>query len=71
MMAAMGGSKVQTKLLLPVDERRREFVRPVDATAVDDHDHRFAGVAKERHDLMDILAKPLGIKMGDDFLEDF
>ena len=62
---------MQAKLRLPVGERRRELVRPVDATAVDDHDHCFAGVAKERHDLMDILAKPLGIKLGDDFIEDF
>src|SRR5262245_50915564 len=28
-------------------------------------------MAKERHHLMDILAKPLGIKLGDDFIEDF
>ena len=62
---------MQAKLRLPVGERRRELVRPVDATAVDAHAHCFAGWAKERHDWMDILAKLLGIKLGDDFIEDF
>ena len=46
-------------------------MRPVDATAVNDHHDLFPGMAKERHHLMDILAKPLGIKLGDDFIEDF
>ena len=62
---------MKTTLRLPVGERRRALVRPVDATAVDDHDHRFAGVAKERHAWMDIWATPLGITMRHDFLEDF
>jgi len=46
-------------------------VCPVDATAVNDHHDLFPGMAKERHHLMDILAKPLGIKLGDDLIEDF
>ena len=41
------------------------------ATAVGDHDHRFAGVAQEGHHLMDILAQPRRVKMGDDLVEDF
>jgi hypothetical protein len=51
-------------------ERRCKRVRPVDATTVDAHDHRVPEVAKERHELMNILAKPLGIKLGDDFRKD-
>jgi hypothetical protein len=50
---------------------RRELVRPVDATAVGNHDDLFPGVAKEGHHLMEILAQPLRIKMGDDLVEDF
>jgi hypothetical protein len=46
-------------------------MRPVDATAVGHHDHLFASVAKEGHHLMDVLAKPLCLKMGDNLIEDF
>src|SRR5919201_5814403 len=57
-VSAMRRQEMQPKLLVPVCQRRRELVRPVDATAVDHHDHLFAGVAKESHHLMDILTKP-------------
>ena len=67
-VATMGGQEMQPKLLVPVGQRRREFVRSVDATAVDHHDDLFPGVTKEGHYLMDILAQPLGIKMGDDLI---
>ena len=70
-MTTVGRQEMQPKLLVPVGQRRRELFRPVDATAVGDHDHLFAGVAKEGHHLMDILAQPLRIKMGDDLIEDF
>ena len=70
-VATMGRQEMQPKLLVPVGQRRRELFRPVDATAVGDHDHLFAGMAKEGHHLMDILAQPLRIKMGDDLIEDF
>jgi len=70
-VAATRRQEMQPKLLVPVCQRRRELVRPVDATAVDNHDHLFPGVAKEGHHLMDILAQPLRIKMGDDLREDF
>ena len=70
MVTTMGRSEVQATLLLPVGECRRELMRPVDATAIDDHDHGFAGMAKERHDLLEIVPKPLGIKMRNDFIED-
>ena len=70
-VTTVGRQEMQPKLLVPVGQRRRELFRPVDATAVGDHDHLFAGVAKEGHHLMDILAQPLRIKMGDDLIEDF
>src|SRR6516162_377500 len=70
-VATMRRQEIQPKLLVPVGERRRELVRPMDATAVGHHDHLFAGVAKEGHHLMDVLAKPLRIKMGDHLIEDF
>ena len=54
-----------------VVERRVERVRPMDPAAVDDHHHLFAGVAKDAHDLREILAQLLGIKVRHDFIEDF
>ena len=71
MVAASRGQKMQPKLLVPVLKSRRELMRPMDTTAIDDHDDLFARAATERHHLRDILAKPLGIKMGDDVIEDF
>jgi hypothetical protein len=70
-VATMRWQEIQPKLLVPVGERRRELVRPMDATAVGHHDHLFAGVAKEGHHLMDVLAKPFRIKMGNHLIEDF
>ena len=71
MMSASRWQKMQMKLLWPVLKRRRELVRPMDTTAIDYHDDLFPSAAKDSHYLMKILAKPLGIKMGDDFIEDF
>jgi hypothetical protein len=70
-VTTVGREQMQPKLLLPVCQSRRELFRPVDTTAVRDHDDLFPGVAKEGHHLMDILAQPLRIKMGDDLIEDF
>ena len=70
-VTTVGRQEMQPKLLVPVGQRRRELFRPVDTTAVGDHDHLFAGVAKEGHHLMDILAQPRCLKMGDDLVEDF
>jgi hypothetical protein len=70
-MTTVGRQEMQPKLLVPVGQRRRELFCPVDATAVGHHDHLFAGMAKEGHHLMDILAQPLCLKMGDDLVEDF
>jgi hypothetical protein len=70
-VTTVGREQMQPKLLLPVCQSRRELFRPVDATAVSNHDDLFPGVAKEGHHLMEILAQPLRIKMGDDLIEDF
>ena len=67
----MRRQEMQPKLLVPVGQRRRELLRPMDATAVGHHDHLFAGMAKEGHHLRDVLAQPLRIKMGDNLIEDF
>ena len=61
---------MQPKLFVPVGQRRRELFRPVDATAVGDHDDLFPRVAQESHHLMDILAQPLWVKMRDDLIDD-
>jgi hypothetical protein len=60
-VSAPGWEYIQAKLLVPVRQRGRKLVGPVDATAVNDHHHLFPSMAKERHHLVDILAKPLGI----------
>ena len=67
----MRRQEMQPKLLVPVGQRRRELMRPMDATAVGHHDHLFAGMAKDGHHLMDVLAQPLRIKMGDNLIADF
>jgi hypothetical protein len=67
----MRRQEMQPKLLVPVGQRRRELMRPMDATAVGHHDDLFAGMAKDGHHLMDVLAQPLRIKMGDNLIEDF
>src|SRR5262245_66260952 len=71
LVSAPGWEYIQAKLLVPVRQRGRELVCPVDATAVNDHQDLFPGMAKERHHLMDIFAKPLRLNAGDDFIEDF
>src|SRR5262245_55064861 len=42
----------------------------MDAAAIDDHHDLFASFTKDMHDLMEILAQLLGIKMGHDLIED-
>src|SRR6266851_3145517 len=62
---------MEAQPIVVVVEGRVELVRPVDATAVDDHDHLFPGFAEGRHHLMEILPELLGIKVWHDFREDF
>ena len=71
MVAAMRRQEMPPHLLVPVGQRRRELGRPVDATAVSHQDPLFAGVAKEGQHLLDVVAQPLRLKMGDNLIEDF
>jgi len=48
-----------------------ELVRSMNPAAIDDHHDLFPSFAESGHHLMEILAQFLGIKMGDDFIEDF
>ena len=61
---------MEAKLALIVVEGRVKLRRPMDATAVDDHDDLLTSFAKDAHDLMEILAQLLGITMGHDLIED-
>jgi hypothetical protein len=70
-VTTMGWEPIPPKLFVPVSQRRCELVRPVDATAVGDHDDRFPGVATEGHHWRERVAQALRIKMGDDLGEDF
>jgi hypothetical protein len=69
-MATMGRQEMEAKLSLIVVEGCVKLMRPMNATAVDDHDDLFASFTKDTHDLMDILAQLLGIKMGHALRED-
>ena len=70
-VATMGWQAMHPKRLGPGCQRRRERVRPVDATAVDNHDDFLPGGAKDGHHVMDIVAQPLRLTMGDALREDF
>jgi len=50
---------------------RVELVGSMDPAAIHDHHHVFAGFAEGGHDLMEILAELLGIKVRHNFIEDF
>jgi hypothetical protein len=62
---------MQAQLVVGVVECRVELVRPLDPAASDDHHDVLAGCAEDRHDLMEIVAQLLGIKVRHDFREDF
>jgi len=61
---------MEVTLAVIVVESRVELMRSMDPAAIDDHDDLLAGFAKDMHDLMDILAPFLGIKMRHDLIED-
>jgi len=69
-VTTVGWQEMQPKLLVPVSQRRRQLVRPVDATAVGDHDHLFPRMAKQGHHLMDILTEPFRVKLRDHLIND-
>ncbi|SRR6266568_3229058 len=54
---------MKLKATCVVGQRGGEFPRPMDPAALDDHHDLFAGVAKDAHDLMEILVQFLGINM--------
>src|SRR5919198_6712682 len=62
---------MQAQRALVVVEGHIELVRPMDPAAIDDHHDVFASFAEGRHDLMEILAQLLGIKVRHDLIEDF
>jgi hypothetical protein len=70
-MSAGGWQEMEAQLLLIVVAGRVELMRPLDPAPLDDHHHLFAGCAEDRHHLMEILPPLLGIKVRDDFREDF
>jgi hypothetical protein len=70
-MATVGRQEMEVELALVVSKSRVKLMRPMEPAPIDDHDDLFAGFAEDRHDLMDILAQLLGIKVRHDFIEDF
>src|SRR5262249_41213613 len=62
---------MEAKLALIVVEGGVQLMGPMDAAAIDDHHHLFPDFAERCHDLMNVLAELLGIKVGHDFIEDF
>jgi hypothetical protein len=62
---------VEANFAVVVVECRIELVRPVNATAIDDHDDLFASFLEGSHHLVNILAPFLSIKVRHDFIEDF
>ena len=62
---------MEAKLVVVVLQGRVELVRPMNPAAIDDHHDLFPSSAENRHHLMDILTKLLGIKVRHDFIEDF
>jgi len=69
-VTTVGREEMEGKLAVIVIESRFELMRAIDPAAIDDHDDLFAGFAKDTHDLMEILAQFLGIKMRHNFRED-
>ena len=69
MMTTVGREQMQPTWFVPVGQRRRELFRPVDATAVGDHDALFPRAAPEGHHWLDILAQPLCVTMRADRID--
>ena len=62
---------MEAKLAVVVVEGCVELMRPMDPAPIDDHDDLFPGFPEGGHDLVNILAQLLRIKMRDDLREDF
>jgi hypothetical protein len=72
MMACTSRQQLQAEALLVMSESRLEGLGAVDATAVDDHHDRqgWCVLPKRAHELMDELAKLIGVKMRHHFPKD-
>jgi hypothetical protein len=68
---AVGGQQMQSKLSVPVLQCGSQLFGPMDATAINNHHDLFVVLAKDAHDLMNILAQGVGVKMRHDLIEDF
>ena len=62
---------MELKLSLIMRQCGGQLFGPMDTTAIDDHHDLFAGVAKDVHDLVNILAQGFCVKMRHDLVEDF
>src|SRR6266568_6400676 len=62
---------MEAKPSVPVLQGRGKLVGAMDPATINDHHDVFAGFAEERHDLVDILAQLLGIKVRHNFIEHF
>jgi hypothetical protein len=70
-MSAVDRQEMEATRALLGRKCRVKLVRPMDPTAIDDHDDIFAGFAEGRHDLMARGASFLSITVGHEFREDF
>ena len=59
---------MEAKLVVVMLKGRGKLVRPMDPAAIDDHDDLFASCAEGGHDLMEILAQLLRIKVRHNFI---
>ncbi len=62
---------MEAKLAVVVVEGCVELMRPMDPAPIDDHHDLFLGFPEGCHDLVNVLAKLLSIKMRDNLREDF
>src|SRR5215471_3549399 len=62
---------MEAKFAMVMLEGGVKLMCPMDAAAIHHHHDVFPDFAEGRHDLMDILAPLLGIKMRYDFVKDF
>jgi hypothetical protein len=70
-VTAVGRQEMEAKLAVVVVEGGVELVRSMDPAPVDHHHNFFRSFAEGCHDLMNILAQFLGIKVGHNFIKDF
>ena len=62
---------MEAQLAVVVVEGCVELMRPMDPAPIDDHHDLFLGFPEGCHDLVNVLAKLLSIKMRDNLIEDF